>query len=253
MTFPRGVQPFAPHLSPLEFDALLRAHGSPVEYRPAIACPCVRIDTRMPAGTCPTCKGLGRVYPEALRKQVTVLDTQRSATLRLERAGLAAQGTIQLTFPVGVIPALGDMVLPCGDVHIVQETLFRDGTRRVTDAMIRDARRAPDHLPVAQRERTERLLYPGISCIELASYINADGAFVMATEAQYTIDADSRWTWKEGFGPAPGAAWTVRYRAPAAYVVYTSSPMFRHEGGGGPMPYRVQAQRLDKVSAEDLR
>jgi hypothetical protein len=152
-----------------------------------------------------------------------------------------------------MIPAMGDMVLPCGDVHVVQETLFRDGSRRVTDSLLRDARRAPDHLPAPQRPRLERLLYPGVTCVEMVSYLNEAGDLVLATESQYALDSDSRWTWRDGFGPAPGAAWTVRYRAPAAYVVYTSAPMFRHEGGGSPMPYRVQAQRLDRASAEDLR
>ena len=74
----------------------------------------------------------------------------------------------------------------------------------------------------------------------------------MAQASEYHVDTDGRWDWHGDAGPAPGDAWSVRYRAPAVYVVFTSAPRFRTEADQ-PMPQLVTVKRLDKVSHEDLR
>lgn len=243
------------HLQVEEYDALIQEHGNAVEYRRSVMCPCVRIDTRTPEARCPECKGLGYMYPEHLREDIIVLDTQRNATLKLVAAGKMTAGTVQLTFPSGFIPAMGDMVLPTGEEHVVQEQLWVESALRLEPSPMREFRVSADHVPVAQVQRKERLLYPRPCCIESVAYFRGIGAareLVHANESDYHVDIDGRWTWLGSSGPEAGHAWSVRYRAPAVYVVHTSAPTYRSEAGAS-MPYRVVAHRLDKVSHEDLR
>jgi hypothetical protein len=241
------------HLSVEEYNDLLLTNGSGAEYRRAINCPCVRIETRQAALDCQVCRGLGRVYPARLREPLIVLDTSRTATMKWAAAGLMAQGNITLTFPCGIIPGIGDMVLPSTDVHVVQEYLFRDGTRRVSDDQLRDRRTRADHRKVPLKGRDAKLLYPDPDQIECVVYIDDAGELVFALPSiDYKLHNDGRLTWLADKGPASGHAVTVRYRAPAAYVIHNSGPILRRENSEN-MPYRVMAQRLDKIEPDDLR
>lgn len=242
--------------SAAEFDAMIAAEGNSGEFRRCLTCPCVRLDPRTPEAKCPHCRGLGWIYPESLREPMIVLDQQRNATGKFSGAGEVVDGTVQATFPSGVVPGFGDMWRPDGEEHVVVETLHRNGSQRVTDAMLRPHRLSPDQVPPVLTGRKERLLYPDPCCIEHVSYlVRGDGLesrLATAGPLEYDVDADGRWSWIGNTGPAPGDAWTVRYRAPAVYVVYSAKPRFRSESDKR-MPQLVTMRRLDKVSHEDLR
>jgi hypothetical protein len=238
------------HLSALEYDTFIVINGNSGEFRRAMLCPCVRIDTRTPDVSCKQCHGIGRTYPMHLREPMIALDTNRNAMAKLAGAGKITQGSIQVTFPSKVVPGFGDMWLPDNEEHVVNETLFRGGSNRANAAVVR-AGRVGDSVPRIPVARQERLLYPAPCCVENVSYKDADGETIHATPAQYHVDDDGRWTWKVG-GPEMGKAWTVRYRAPAAYVVHLSSPVYRSEADEA-LPHKTTLQRLDTVSSEDLR
>lgn len=241
------------HLSMREFEELLLTHGSAAEYRRAIACPCVRLDSRQPSIGCETCRGSGLFYPEEFREDVIVLDTSRSATMKWAAAGAIADGKVTLTFPCGTIPARGDLILPVDEVHVVTETLFTEETRRVEDAMLRPERSAPGQRKRAQRPRSERLIYPNEVCVEAVFYYDADRKVRRAhTPVDFTLGPRNEFRWTEGHGPPAGHAWTVRYRAPAAYMIDGSAPLFRQENNAD-VPYRVTASRLDRIDEDDLR
>lgn len=243
-----GVQ-----FSAAEFDSLIATHGNSGELRRSVSCPCRRIDTRMPDVSCDHCHGLGWIYPPTLREPMIWLDTQRSAQAKIEGAGDLVDGTAQFTFPSGVVPARGDMMIPDGEEHVVTEYLYRDGTRRTPDALLRPYRSSADQVKPAQVGRRERLLYPVPCCVEFVAYIRpSDRGLAQANPTEYQIDNDGRWTWRGEAGPEPGEAWTVRYRAPAVYVIGKALPRFRHQHDQR-MPHMVTAKRLDIVSSEDLR
>lgn len=239
------------HLSAAEIDSIIVTHGSSGELRRAVLCPCMRLDTRTPALDCPHCKGLGRLYPAHLREPLIFLDSQRSQQLKLAAAGHVPSGTISITMPSGVVAGMGDMILPDGDEHVVTEILWVQGSNRVTDRNLRPLRISPDQVKPSLTTRTERLLYPDPCCVEAISYLR-DGEIVFAQPIEYRIDNEGRVHWTADNGPEPGTAFTARYRAPAVYVVHTTSPRLRHEANER-MPYAVSAVRLDKFAASDLR
>lgn len=238
------------HLSPEEFDTAIALHGSSGELRRAMPCPCVRIDTRTPKISCRHCKGIGQLYPAHLREPMMVLDLQRRSTAKLIAAGKVPVGTIQLTFPAGYVPGFGDMFLPDEEEHVVTQTLFRDGTVRATDAHLRLDRVSPDQVKPSLRPRFERLLYDNVCCIEAVAFEDDDGDMVFSNPSEYHVDKDGRWTWRKDCGPASGRAWVVRYRAPAAYLVHTSVPVYRTEADQA-MPHLVTAQALYRLTHED--
>jgi hypothetical protein len=240
------------HLSAAEFDYLIVQHGNSGEFRRAQACPCVRLETRTADVSCSACKGLGRYYPDEMREPLIVLDVQRNETRRLAAAGQLPSGTISLTFPSEIVPGFGDLWLPDEEEHVVTETLWSQGTMRATDDALRIDRVGQDQIKPSLLPRKERLLYPSICCVENVAYKAESGDILTASEHQYHIDTDGRWTWRAGCGPSPGRAWTVRYRAPAAYMVHTSSPVYRSEADER-MPHKCNAQALNRISAEDLR
>jgi hypothetical protein len=73
----------------------------------------------------------------------------------------------------------------------------------------------------------------------------------VATAADYEL-VGREIRWRDGRGPAPGKAYAVRYRAPAAYMVRPAEPILRVEYEAG-LPYRCEAQRLDRWGEGDLR
>jgi hypothetical protein len=243
------------HLSVQELNEALLTHGSAAEWRRGVLCPCARIETGVAAVSCKQCRGVGFLYPASMREPLIVLDTSRSSTLKWAQAGLMAEGTVMFTFPCGALPGNGDLVLPDNDVHIVQEHLWRDRTLRVRDSQLREDR---DRMIAAQRKRplrgrTERLLYPTDVCVEVAYYLDAQDELVLAQEGiHYKLGPENTWEWLDSWGPPSGQAVSVRYRAPAAYMVEGSVPRLRSENSEA-MPYVVTAKRLDRISADDLR
>ena len=193
------------------------------------------------------------LWPAELREPVIFLDTQRRATARLSATGSLPHGTIQVTFPTGIIPSMGDLILPDNEEHVITETLYQEGAHRVSDEQLRrfriphpDQARRPAGPP-----RKERLIYSDPCCIEHVAYRDASGRLCRASPNEYSIGPDGTWTWTEGAGPEPGTAWVVRYRAPATYRVWTSSPVSRSEADEQ-QPQMVTASRLDLVQPGEI-
>lgn len=239
------------HLNPEEYDDLIAQEGNCAELRRAVLCPCVRLDERTPRSTCPHCDGLGRLYPEDMRSPLIVLDASRSANLQLANAGLLAAGQISVTFPRGYVPARGDLVYPEGDQHVVLQTLWRQSTTRTTREQ-RDTYADYGAIPLAQIPRTERLLYRECELEMESVHYLAGEKLHCARPNEYRIEPDGRFVWLDPFGPGQGEAFSLRYRADAAYMVGFSVPLYRH-GADRDAPYRAELKRLDKISPEDLR
>lgn len=252
------------HIDPLELASAIIDHGVGAEWRRAIVCPCVRPDTRTPRLDCKTCRGIGWAYPEPMRCSTLILATNRTASSRYGEPGVMVDGDMRVTLPPGHVPGLGDMFLPDNEAHVVQQRFFRNATMRssgaANEAILR-AHHGLDAVPMAQVGRVERLLYPSTECIEQVTYMQPDlseGAepddevLVLAHEREYHVDTDGGFRWHAGYGPGPGRAWTVRYRAPAAYVVMTSGPVLRQDGDT-PLPWMATLKRLDRLAQEDMR
>ena len=237
------------HVSPAELDDMILVHGSGAELRRGVLCPCQRIETRQPRVRCPVCRGVGWSYPEGQRAPVIVLLLSRNARQRDLAAGRSYSGTAECTFPRGTIPARGDIVAPDGEVHVVQEVVHR-AVAQVSAAAIRARALTSDVLPTPQQPAAaDALLYSDIVAVESITYLTEDGGTLVTARpvVDYTI-AGNLVSWKPGAGPAPGSAFTARYRANAQYVVGDAAPVARAEHGND-YPYKASLARLDQWSA----
>tara|TARA_R110002110_G_scaffold30588_1_gene108188 strand:- start:9 stop:557 length:549 start_codon:yes stop_codon:yes gene_type:complete len=173
----------------------------------------------------------------------------------IQRAQLAGgeilTGTAQVTFPLGIHPAHGDMVLPDGEVHVVHETLWR-ANNPVDGRRVKSRITSTDEVPSRPKARRERILYPKVAALEAVWYWGGERA-VEATEGHdFRYDGDGEVRWFDGRGPGQGEAFTVRYLAPAAYMLNPGEPAYRHEGDRE-FPYKAIAQRLDRWGDPDHR
>lgn len=241
------------HLNPDELDLQLQLHGSTGTYWSGITCPCVHASERQPDPTCAHCRGQGYLYPPQNAQRMIVLDVQRSSTERLIASGSLPSGTVQLTFPSSVIPAWGDLWMPDGEEHVVEEVLsIRAPLPRHEVSMYRAS---SDSRPVPMNAPAPRLLYPHLREVEMVTYLEraTDGTsrVCYAPPTEYHIDDEGRFTWRDGAGPPVGQVWTIRYRAPAAFRLFNVAPRYRTEADQR-MPHAVTARRLDRVSPNDF-
>jgi hypothetical protein len=241
------------HIDPMEINDLIEAHGIGAELRVALTNPNQRIETHV-ARTNGYGRGLPFVYPLAMRKPIVCVIQNRGPKRELVMAGDVTTGQAWALFPIGIHPADGDLILPDGEEHIVQETITRL-ENQIDDTKLR-GRLYSDRVkpPPKSKPRPERLLYPDPCCIDALVWTNAtDTGLCYGREGfDYTINANGEILWVEGHGPAAGLQYTVKYRAPAAYVCSPAAPIFRSEGGRA-MPYRCQVQRLDRWGTPDPR
>lgn len=232
------------HVSAKEIDDQILLHGNCGELRRAVRCPCARIDTNTANAACQTCRGVGWVYPETLREPMIFLDHSRSGNPKPQGPGMLSDGTISVTLPCGTTPAKGDLLLPTDDVVVVHEQFHRDvqqvSTRTLADRQVVHGQRS-------RRLRTRRaaLLYPDVVSID-ALFWKLGEQLVQGVQGRDFRLVDGAIEWLAGESPAEGEGFSVRYQAPAAYIIHNSMPLFRHEAGNS-MPWSVQAQRLDKV------
>lgn len=245
------ISEFLPlHINPRELCDLILTHGQEAEVRKAVRCPCIRPDTRSPRVGCASCSGLGWYYPANQREKTVVLMSNRNASSTRQPAGIHTTGTAHLTFLPPMKPGHRDLVVMCQDTHQVHEVLRRgqaEVTRSRLQELIGDRRTVP--APVVARETPLR--YPSIDTLELVFY-EVDGEPVEAREGlDYLLDG-RRIEWLGDRGPAAGGTYTVRYTAPGAYVVHGAAPVHRSEWVNE-MPWKVTAERLDRVGEEDLR
>lgn len=240
------------HFDPVQFDAEITAHGQRGQIRHGQICPCRRVETESPRGNCPSCSGVGWIYPESMRCETWMLLSQRSARSAMVLGGEVTTGTITAVAHSSAKPARGDVWFPCGEVHVVHQG-FRRAAQQIDQTDLRAALLGQRHTnqDTIQRPRVERVLYPNAT-IETCFYEGVDG---VAVEARAGVDfavSNQVVTWTPGAGPEPGKAYTMRYTAPAAYIIDSVAPAPRFEAGQA-MPWRCELSRLDKVQAADLR
>ncbi len=242
------------HMTARELSDLIEVSGTGAELRQAMLCPCGRIETRQPRVNCPSCKGIGFTYPDHLRSPVVVLLLSRTVRQRMEAAGLHASGTSKASFPLGIIPANGDMLLPGDEVFVVQEQVHR-AVAQVDQSELRSLASAPIDPKPLSLTGGDDLLYPDVTVIEAMSYV--DPVTRKQTFAKEGVDFTrvlNHITWAPNRGPAVGGAYAVRYRAPAIYVCGDDGAPMRGESTTT-YPYACTVQRLDRwtTNGRELR
>jgi hypothetical protein len=249
------------HFNPAEIDGLIRVHGSDAEYRKGSVCPCSRIETGMGAVGCDVCRGLSWVYPQKRRGWCRFLDSSRTASAKWEPSGFVTSGTLSVTFPSGLVPAAGDMLLPCGEIHVVHEQFHR-GVQQVNQGELRARARADGNNAVPRRltARVERLLYDNVvlESIYWIEIINGKDELVEGREnVDFRLVSEgahkgTRIDWVGARGPGQGKGYSVRYQAPAAYLVKQSVPVFRRENNTE-LPWKAVLGKLSDLAESDLR
>lgn len=246
------------HIEVEEIDDLICRHGVGCEVRHAIRCPCARIETTYASAGCSDCSGHGYIYPDddLMRVAAIVLVTGRRARRGDQGAGQTVQQEgVQSLFPSDITSlAQGDQVWPDGEYHTIHQVLHR-ASKQVSEAATRELQTAPEHVRPVVAVRIERLVYPVILGIDAVYFKDATlDKVVKAFEVtDYTLGPRNEFRWNEGRGPDPGQGYSVRYRAPAVYIIEYDTPRFRSEAGNQ-MPWAVTLSRLDRWSADrDLR
>lgn len=232
-------------------EAIVRDGNSGEIWR-GLPCPCVRPDSRIPRLDCSICKGVGYAYPLSMREPTMYLDTSRSGSNKVGQAGLVVSGSITLSIAPCRPLTSGDLIRPDDEVHVVTERMWHGNAPTNTPHDLMRAMRIDRQVPLAQRAgRPPRLLYPAVGedCIDAVVYIR-DDELVEASASDYRVLEGGYFAWLGDAGPPPGLSWSVRYQAPATYMVQGTMPMYRQQGGGQ-LPWRVVAQRYDRVSQND--
>lgn len=237
------------HIDPIEVDQFIMMHGAGCELRRSVRCPCSRPETGGARIGCPHCNGLRWLHPTELREDAVVLIVSRDPRRGYKAGGEMTTGTAWSTWPIGVLPAQGDMVLPGGEQHVVTEVLFAH--QQEVDARVVRHRVADDRLGIPQvAAAVERILY---SNAELTAVYWLDEERLV--RARIGVDVRLRGrdiVWSEGSAPPPGTGYSVRYQAAAAYMVMGTEPVYRSENSAG-LPYRCQLIRLDRWDEDDFR
>lgn len=247
------------HLDPAEIDQFIEQHGVCGRLRRAMVCPCRRATSEQAATDCPDCAGAGLLYPSGLDVHTMALLTSREASTRAVAAGHMSTGHASATFPsaispgVPLIPGRGDQFWPEGEVHVVQQLIYRGGMPDLVDRF--DLHDGPEPPPRAVELEEDRLLYPEVADVEYAAMRGPSGAIELRQGVDFDLVHRARQAylaWRSGRGPERGHAVSLRYRAQAVYVVADSAPRARFEAGAG-MPFQAQLQRLDRWGEEGLR
>lgn len=242
------------HIDPIELSDLIEMHGMGAELRRAISNPNQRIETHS-ARINGYGRGLPWVYPLDRREPVIVVLQNRGPKAQLVMAGDIVTGQAWALFPLGIQPGDGDLLLPEGEVHVINETIHR-AEQQIDNSKLR-GRAYDDRIkpPPKMTPKAEKLLYPDPCCIEGIWWVNDDDdGLCKGTEGlDYQIVGGNEIRWREGRGPQAGKSYSIRYTAPAAYVCTSGAPIFRSEGGQAAMPYRCQVQRLDRWGEPDVR
>lgn len=237
------------HMNPRELDDFVQIHGEGVELRRGILCPCQRIETGASRADCQNCRGIGYTYPANQREPMIVIITSREERARDLAAGRPSSGNASATFPGGVLPSRGDMILPDDETTVIQETLIRS-IAEINLPALRSRQEAPDIDPIGFQKGQERLLYPEVLAVEGVWWGPPKESLKQAGMSDYQRTGNII-RWFANHGPRPGQGYTVRYRARAAYLVGEGGPMFREEEVNK-YPYKVQIARLHRWGEPDL-
>jgi hypothetical protein len=239
-------------LSATPFDDLVQRYGVPCTIRRAMPCPCAYGDTGQARASCTSCNGLGFAYDPQLRlEKVKCIVQGRTRTGKVAPPGVTFDDTVQITFPSGVVVAMGDQVWPEGET-VEHEELVRRSVVEVDDAALRYRSLDYDAVAAPSTSGADRILYPDVTSIIAVSYY-AENRAVLAVEGVDYERVANTFRWLRG-GPAPGDHFSVRFRAPAAYQIVTAPPPTRaFLGQSEPLPTKGSAIALHKMSAKDLR
>lgn len=242
------------HINPQELDDLVVAHGIGCELRRGVRCPCFRIETGGSRSGCSHCKGLRFTYPMDLRDpDMIALVLNRDPRRTFKQAGEVVTGVAHITFPIGTIPAQGDILLPMKEVFIVHESLTHlQNEVSLQSSQLRPT--TPDQQPPKAGPRRDTLIYEDAE-VEWLHWIRAEDDKLIRARPKTDFTIKGREIrWKNNRGPDPGQGFSVRYRAPAAYMIAPGEPVARYEAENG-YPYRCQGMRLDILQSDgqDLR
>jgi hypothetical protein len=240
------------HLNPREFDAQIISSGTRGTLRHGLICPCQRIETSAPRINCPSCRGVGWLYPEGEACETYMRAGSRQAHAKLRAAGILKEGQEQAMALSGAQVMRGDLWQPCGEVQGVQQVIRHD-QQQVNTNLLRDTIRRQSHTDTVKipGPRVEKLLYPDVTSVEWVYYENADGVATRAIEGVDFQLVGREIRWAEGAGPPPGKAYTCRYWAPTSYLVEDMLPAWTEEGGQK-LPWRVTLRRLDRIQEADI-
>lgn len=231
-------------------DDIVNTRGLPVEYRRSVTCPCLRSESGRARRGCLMCNGHGYVYPVELRQRIRVIASNHMANSKQIAAGEALTGRVSATFPSAIIPQVGDMVLPEGQFHVVDETIIHAQMPTSHAALAALRENDLETLPVLTAAE-DILRYPVVESIlgiwgwdptaaqrTLAGFNRKRKSQLTVEELQklqnaglpfyppssYTLEGNVI-VWKDR-APAPGTVITVKYHAPAAYFI-AEPPPFR--------------------------
>lgn len=238
------------HIDVEELNELIEEHGICVEWRQAVRCPCVRVETLRPRIGCLACNGIGYTHPESMRRPLVIFMLNRQPSRKIIQVGEYVTGQVTVTFPAPFVPGEGDLLVPDNEVHIVHETLVR-ASQQIDNKRLMGERTHTDQAPPKMRPPEERLRYPDLIKVDSVHWIGENGQLCKAGSMDVEI-VGNLVRWKRGRGPEPGNAYTVRYQAPAMYQLQPSEPVARIEGSSV-FPYRAIGYRLDKIGEPDQR
>lgn len=240
------------HLDPREFDAEIISHGTRGKLRHGVICPCQRIETGVARANCPSCRGIGWLYPTEDACETYMLSTSRNSDAKLRMAGILKEGQEQSMALSQAQIMRGDLWQPCGEVHGVHQVIRHD-QQQVNTNTLRDTIRRQSHTDTVKipTTRVEKLLYPEVKAIEAVYYENAAGEATRATEGVDFVLVGREIRWMDGAGPPPGKAYSCRYWAPASYLVEDMLPNWTEEGGQK-MPWKVTLRGLYRLQEADI-
>ncbi|MGB0972404.1 MAG: hypothetical protein ACPGVG_15805 [Mycobacterium sp.] len=206
----------------------------------------------MPSIRCTSCNGTGRLYPVELEEPAMVLLMSRSPKGEAKPVGSVDMADAQATFTLPTQPGEGDMVLPEREVHVVTQQLRR--SVQTVDSTLLDEEPEAGLSDITLDTPTpakELLLYAGATIESVYWYDPANRRAVAAPPAAYSL-VGREFRWKAGEGPDAGVHYSVRYKAPAAYICKLDPALFRQDGGAG-VPFKCAVMRLDKYAVSDSR
>lgn len=235
-----------------ELNDVIETHGQCCVVRPMLPCPCRRGEMATPDIRCTSCNGTGRLYPVALEEPAMVLLLSRTPRGEAKPVASVDMADAQATFTLPTQPGDGDMVLPDGEVHVVTQQIRRTVTE-VTHELLEEEPEAglPGLAVIPPTPAKELLIYSGAEIGAVYWYDRPNKRAVAAHEGEYDL-VGREFRWRDGFGPPPGVHYSIRYRAPAAYIVKLDPALYRQDGGAR-VPFRCAVMRLDKYAVRDSR
>ena len=213
---------------------------------------------KAPRFDCPHCRGRRFVYLEEQFDEIKAAVVSRNPRRSSRQVGEFDDGTVQITVKRPIVPGLGDLFLPLGEVHVVAEQIVRGGGVQVSGFSAGDYYHDNKPPPELAPPGDDWLLYPDPVAVDSVIWTDVlpDGRVGPLRIGQAGLDFNAtdqgRVRWVAGRGPAVGSTFTIRYRAKAAYMARPGRPVYRADHGRS-FPYRVEAQRMDRWGREDAR